>query len=222
MSILEDTDRVLREARESANSIIVAYSGGKDSRVVMDLCVRNFTHVKAFFMEFIPNLDSVELELDEARARWGVEIVKYPHWIARKAIAMETYTNSWYEHDTLPEWNLQDVYAIAMLDLQIGKIATGAKASDSAWRRRFMSTFKPKDVINPIASWMKYDVISYLKAHGIPVPESSGHSATGIDLSVPSLLWLHDQHPQDFDRLLRVFPFAQAVVERRRLYGIAA
>jgi hypothetical protein len=75
---------------------------------------------------------------------------------------------------------------------------------------------------NPIAKWHKYDVLAYLKTQGIEPPPSSGKSATGVDLSVPSLLWLHDTFPEDFERLCRMFPYARAVVARRDFYGIGA
>jgi phosphoadenosine phosphosulfate reductase len=219
MSILAETQRVLDAARARADAVCVAYSDGKDSRVVMDLCVRHFQRVEAFFMELIPNLDCVEVALDEARRRWGVHIKKYPHWLARKLMVNGVYTSSWFELDQLPEWKLADVYALAMLDTKTDVIATGAKRTDSTWRRRFMATFRPDSIVNPIAAWHKYDVLAYLRSRGIPEPPSSGHSATGIDLSTPSLLWLHDTFPSDFAKVCRVFPFAEAVVWRRSFYG---
>ena len=42
------------------------------------------------------------------------------------------------------------------------------------------------------------------------------------NLSTPALLWLHDYHPDDFQKLLRFFPYAEAVVKRRDWYDIAA
>jgi phosphoadenosine phosphosulfate reductase len=201
--------------------MLVAFSGGKDSLVVMDLCLRTFKHVSGFFMSFIPGLDCVEYEIDRARKKHGIEIRVYPHWVTRNNIVNGIYTPSWFENDYLPEWKLADIYAMAMLDANIDQIATGAKRSDSTWRRRFMTTFHPDAVINPIAGWHKYDVVGYLRGQGIPLPPSSGLSATGIDLSVPSLLWLHDTYPEDFRRVCDVFPFAEAVVYRRKFYSLA-
>lgn len=217
--LLKETQIALDNARARSDSILVAYSGGKDSKVVLDLCLRTFKRVSAFFMAFIPGLDCIEAELQETRDKYGINIAVYPHWIARKAIVNGVYTSSFYTYDELPDWNLADVYALAMCDAGINQIATGAKRADSSWRRRFMSSFHPETVVNPIAGWLKYDVIAYLKAHDIPLPPSSGHSATGIDLSIPSLLWLHKTYPDDFKRLCRVFPFAESVIWREKFYG---
>jgi phosphoadenosine phosphosulfate reductase len=222
MSILIEAQRMLQAARARSPKILVAYSGGKDSIVVLDLCSRIFDHVEGFFMYLIPGLECVEDAIEAARQKYGIKIHSYPHWVARKFIANGIYTSEWFGYEAVPKWTLQDVYAYAMKDTGIPHIATGAKKADSAWRRRFMATAHFESILNPLVSWHKYDVISYLRSHGIPEPPSSGKSATGIDLSVPSLLWLHDTYPRDFARLLKVFPFAGAVIARREFYGIAA
>ncbi|MDX9975362.1 MAG: phosphoadenosine phosphosulfate reductase family protein [FCB group bacterium] len=219
MGVMEETSGILRDAARIGDACVVAYSDGKDSRVVMDLCVRSFARVRGFFMELVPDLECVEDALDAARRRWGVEIVRYPHWLAAKLVKNGIYCDASWRVDNLPEWKLADVYALAMKDSGIDVLATGAKRADSGWRRRFMNTARQNSVINPIAGWVKYDVVSYLKARGIPLPPSSGHSATGIDLSTPSLLWLHDTYPDDFKRLCEFFPYAEAVVWRRKFYG---
>jgi hypothetical protein len=61
--------------------------------------------------------------------------------------------------------------------------------------------------------------LSYLKINNIPLPDSSGKNATGVDLSTPSILWLHDKYPDDFKKLLQFFPYAGAAVQRREYYG---
>ena len=219
MTVLAETQSVLDKARARSDSILVAYSSGKDSRVVLDLCLRTFKHVAGFFMAFIPGLECVDRELDETRRKYGIEIRIYPHWLMRAALVNGVYTSSYYEYEKLPEWKLADVYALALIDSGMPHLVTGAKRADSSWRRRFMTSFHPDDVLNPIAGWHKYDVVSYLRSHNIPEPPSSGHSATGIDLSPQSLLWLSKTYPRDFERLCTVFPYAAAVPWREKFYG---
>lgn len=185
----------------------------------MDLAVRSFDHVEGFFMYLVPGLECVEIALDDARKRWGVEIRQYPHWIAAKLIRSALYCDFGLERDPVPEWKLNDIYALAIQESGIPFILTGAKRADSGWRRRFMATNYKESIRNPIASWHKYDVLGYLKARNIPEPPSSGKSATGIDLSVPAVLWLHDTFPDDFKRLCSVFPYAEAIIWRRKFYG---
>lgn len=219
MGLAESTLETLALRCQRSDACLVAFSGGKDSLVVMDMCLRAFSSVEAFFMYLVPGLESVEIELERARKRWGIEIRQYPHWLVQKVVKNGVYCASHWRNDSLPDWKLADIYALALLDSEMPQLATGAKSADSGWRRRFMSTQREDQIFYPIAKWHKYDVLAYLRARGIPLPPSSGHTATGIDLSEKSLLWLHDTFPDDFKRLCEVFPFAEAVVWRRTFYG---
>lgn len=219
------TLRVLERAASEHDAVVVAYSDGKDSRVVMDLCLRSFKRVHAFFMYMVPGLECMDKALKEAEQRLGRvstfegPIRQYPHWVLRKALANGVYSRP-MSNDGLPEWKLDMIYKVAAKDAGVGLVATGAKATDSTWRRRMMGTWGNKaNLVYPIGDWNKFQVLGYLQARGIPMPPSSGKSATGIDLSEPSLLWLHDTFPDDFERLCRVFPFARAVPKRREFFG---
>ncbi len=220
MGRFETTFADLDAAAKKDTSILVAYSGGKDSLAVMDMCCRAFQRVEAFFMYLIPGLESTETALLQAEARWGVKVRQYPHWLLRRLLFDGVYCQNSFRNDDLPEWKLMDVYRLAIAETGIPTIATGAKKADSLWRRRQMSSWC-KDLLYPLKDWSKLDVLSYLKLRGLPEPASSGRSATGIDLSTPSLLWLHDTYPNDFRKLCEVFPFAEAVVWRRTYYGAA-
>lgn len=217
------TLRVLQRAASEHASVCVAYSDGKDSRVVMDLCLRSFKRVTAFYMYFVPGLECVDTALAAAEEKFSRvksfegPIRQYPHWVLRKALTAGAYCRA-LSDDGLPPWKLHDVYALAAKDSESTLIATGAKATDSTWRRRMMGTWG-KNCLYPIGDWNKFQVLGYLRTRGIPLPPSSGKSATGIDLSVPSLLWLHDTYPEDFERLCGVFPFARAVPKRREFFG---
>lgn len=217
---LDETIAILREAAGRSDAVLVAYSDGKDSRAVLDLCVRTFKRVEAFFMYLVPGLECVETGLDWARKKYGITIRQYPHWLLRRFLTEGTFCNAWYKNDQLPEWKLRDVYNLAMAEARCGLVATGAKRADSRWRKWNLANVGGyTDVIYPIVGWSKLDVLSYLKAQSIAPPPSSGRSATGIDLSVPSVTWLAQTYPDDFKRLCEVFPYAEAIVWREKFYG---
>lgn len=174
----------------------------------------------------IPGLRVTEEMLEENRKRFGVTIHLYPHWVVAKWLKLGVYCTTPVDV-VVPEWKLKDIYAIARDDTGIDVVATGAKEKDSLWRRRFMSAGSTGGwdfLFYPLRKWSKFDVIGYLKARKIPVPKATemAASASGIDLSTPSLLWLHDNYPDDFRRICEFFPFAEAVVHRRRFYSTPA
>ena len=104
-----------------------------------------------------------------------------------------------------------------MKDSGINLILTGARRADGLWRRRFMTNGALVDsVVNPIASWLKWDVLGYLKTHAIPQPEWN----MDVGLDDECICWMHDTYPDDFDRLCRFFPYAPSVIYRRAFYGI--
>jgi len=158
-----------------------------------------------------PGLECVEEMLDFARKRWGVTIRQYPHWVLHKVLTGSLY-NDGVDAGTLPKWDLRDIYTIAALEAGSRFVVTGAKRTDSIWRRRQLGK-QWADVVYPIVGWNKFDVLSYLEMHKLPIPASSGRAATGVDLSTPSLLWLHDTYPKDFEKVRASFPYVQAVVE---------
>lgn len=219
MARFDETLKQLREKAEEHECVAVAYSDGKDSRVVMDLCLRTFKRVEAFFMYFVPGLECVENGIVEAEIRHGIKIHRVMHWAAQKCLKQGIYCDPWYGYDAIPEFKLRDIYDYAKLLTGATIVATGAKNADSAWRRRFMhATRNWDDIYNPIADWTKFDVIAFLKGNGIPLPDSSGATATGVDLSTEELLYMHDKHPADFERLSWYFPYIHAVIKRRELY----
>jgi phosphoadenosine phosphosulfate reductase len=221
VQIWQDTLDLLREKQKESDEILLAFSGGKDSLVCLDLCSRVFKTVKCFFMHFVPNLKCTEDALDYARARYNVSIVQYPHWVLIKCLKEGVYCDEGNNSETLPDWTLRDVYDLAKADAQTKYIVTGAKDADSLWRRRFFTTTKHwSDLVYPIRKWNKLDVLAYCKVRNIPVPKmSTAASATGVDLSTPSLLFVHQHFPEDFKRLLKWFPYAEAVVKRQEFYG---
>jgi 3'-phosphoadenosine 5'-phosphosulfate sulfotransferase (PAPS reductase)/FAD synthetase len=221
MNKVDETLNILKKASETHDAVLVAYSGGKDSRAVLDLCLRSFKRVECFYMYILPHLRCIEEQLEWATRRFGVTIHQYPNWLTRKFIVQGNFCNSHIRNEELPEWKLHDVYGLAMAETGIPLIATGAKRADSLWRRRMLKGWGDRaDVIYPIVGWSLFDVQAYLRARDIPLPDSDGRQASGVDLSTAALLWLHDKYPDDFQRVLEVFPYAEAVVWRRKWYGV--
>lgn len=219
--LITDTLAVLSDQAKQYDKCLVAFSGGKDSLTLLDLCTRIFKTVVAFHMYFIPGLKVIEDQMEYARKRWGVEVLMYPHWLLIRCLRNGIFCNEDYKiADTLPEMSLLDTYTWVMQETGIPIMATGAKKADSMWRRRYFYLTRNWDgIFYPLKEWMKRDVLAYLAAHNIPIPDSEGKGANGIDLSESAVLWLHDKYREDYLRLLQWFPYAEAYLKRREFYG---
>jgi phosphoadenosine phosphosulfate reductase len=231
VSVFADTLKLLQGQAKKHKSVLVSYSGGKDSLACLDLCARAFPQVVAVYMYLVPGLQVIDERLQWARERYGIEILQYPHWVLYKCLREGIYCNNHHSFDDVGEVTLSDVYAMIRQDTGIRLIAHGGKDSDGLWRRRWFSATSKgtnyADLCYPIKGWSKYDTLVYLQAQKIPIPEESitgqgGKStAAGIDLSTHAILWLHDTYPEDFRRVCKLFPYAEAVVRRREWHGVS-
>jgi len=210
----------LKSAAQKYSRALVSFSGGKDSLVVLDMSLRTFEHVEAIYMYFVPNLQFMDERLAEASRRFGVKIHQYPSFDFYNQLRAGTYSFEWFEREKLPELHHDDIYGAAMKELDFQVLVSGHKQSDFMFRRLNLGRNASNiSLLYPIASWSRFDVLSYLKARDIPVPSGANALTNSVDLSPINLLWLYDHFPADFKRLCEFFPFAQAVVERRNFYG---
>lgn len=216
----------LQRLAETHSGIIVSYSTGKDSQILLDLASKVFSRVVALHMYFVPGLAYIEEGLDYARRRWGCEVMQLPHWGYVEAVKTNQYCNL-PGASRLADIDLSDIYKVAMARTGLRLVATGARKSDGLWRRRWMKNIrrgdKYDDVIFPLSDWLKLDITSYVKANRIEIPELSRtgrQDATGIGLNNETILWLYDRHRGDYELVRRVFPFIEAVPLRRQFYGI--
>lgn len=222
MSIVTDTLRQLEKAAKDNSQVLVGYSGGKDSRAVMDLCSRTFETVVGFHMYFVPGLKVIREQIDYAKERWKVPMMFFPHWGFFKAYTSGLYCDPGHVFDDVGDYSLPHIHAAAAKEAGIKLIAHGGKKRDGLWRKWALNHHKnqPYEMLYPIVEWTKYDVLAYLKAQNIPIPDSASPIAGGIGLDTATLLWLHDHHLEDFEKIEVYFPYIRAVVCRREWYGV--
>lgn len=202
----------------AGKDVIVSFSGGKDSLVILDIASRVARRVEAFFMELVPHLDVMEPRIAAAEERWNVKIRRYPHWLRQTFRREGVYT---FHSQDISRLDINDIYAVVRAETGIRLIVTGAKRGDSLWRRRTGKVkFAKDDLKAPLWDWSTRDVFGYLKARDIPLPENDGRNASGIDLTWECVQWLYDKHPESYRQVEEAFPFCGALIKRREYYGI--
>jgi 3'-phosphoadenosine 5'-phosphosulfate sulfotransferase (PAPS reductase)/FAD synthetase len=208
--------------------VLVAYSGGKDSLACLDLAVSHYgaARVEAFFMYFLPGLDYSRVVCDYAAERWGVRVRQRQHWLLAELLRDGVFCQ---ERPDCPRVGITDVEAAIRLETGKRWIAIGYKKVDSLERRGMLMADWP-DGINPtrgafapIAEWTSADVRAYLRRQRIVLPgASSTFQQFGVTLAPDALHWLRQWFPQDYERVLKVFPYAAAQADRHEQFRRAA
>lgn len=203
------------------DSVIVGFSGGKDSIVCADLCFRYFHNVKLFFMYLVPDLEFQEQMLRRYEERYNTEIIRLPHF--------ETSEFLKYGSFTMADWNvdvvgINDTYEYLRQTTGIHWIAAGERCADSIVRNAMIKKSGSIDYkrgrFYPIAYWKKQEVLEYIKYKKLylsPEQKSLGfsfRSLAGSELSVIKSLY-----PDDYKKILKVYPFCEAGVIRYEKYG---
>lgn len=224
-SAIQATLRDLEALAKRHESVLVSFSGGKDSLVTMDLCAKFFKSVQAFFWYAVPGLEHIDKQLSLAKQRWGVNVIQIPHWDILNAFRDGVWCDVKDWMAGIPEITLRHAYAYCLRVTKASLIANGMKEADGWHRRMFFARTAQQGnaiwqyVVSPIRHWSKKDVLDYLTANGIPIPPlPPGAVGSGVGLMYADLTWLHDTYPNDFKKLLRWFPYAEAVTKRREWF----
>lgn len=217
---ISETLATLEKARQRSASCLVSFSGGKDSLATLDMAVRTFDHVEAFFMCFVPGIRSTEDVLEETCQRYGIKLHVVPHWFAYSALRAGEFCDP---AEGLPEMELRDIYQRITAKAGIPIVLMGARRTEGVWRRKDMAKMDGwAEVFMPLAGWSKMDVLSYLSSRGITLPPAARGEGNGVSLLPSNVLWLYDNHRDDYERLRRFFPYVEAIIRRRDFFGIGA
>ena len=211
------------------DSLVIAYSGGKDSLALLDLCYRELkstptparlSKLAVFFMEFLPGLDYSDYYCGLAERRYGLRVHRYQHWgislAFRSGVFLPFPIN-------VPKVGLVDIERQVRSDTGIEWIAYGYKSIDSLQRRAWLNKWPDglnaaRRICAPLKAWNNTDVQSYLQRRHIPVLVTSGghggRRVSGLDLTPGCMKYMRDTWPGDYERILRVFPYAGAQAGR--------
>jgi phosphoadenosine phosphosulfate reductase len=103
-------------------------------------------------------------------------------------------------------------------------IAAGERIADSIVRRAMIvkdgTINENRGRIFPLAYWRKAHVNSYIKQRSLRVSEEAavlGHSFR--DLSPKTLALVKQHYPADYERIVAMYPLAEAAVKHEEFYG---
>lgn len=213
-------DPIKTQARVT-DSVIVGFSGGKDSIVTLDLCFRHFKNVKPFFMFLVPDLEFQERMLRWYENKYDTEIIRIPHFECSEFLKYGSFT--------MADWNvdivgINDTYEYLRQTTGIHWIAAGERCADSIVRNAMIKKSGSIDYkrgrFYPLAYWKKNEVLQYIKQKKLYLSREqreigfSFRSLAGNELAV-----VKNMYPDDYEKILKVYPFCEAGVVRYEQYG---
>lgn len=215
-TVLYDTIKV---QAKTTDSVIVAFSGGKESVVVLDLCFRYFKNVHPFFMYICPDLSFQERTLEWYEKKYQTEIIRLPHMDVSEFFHYGSFRIA---DPSFPIISINDIYKYIRLKTDTWWIAAGERINDSIVRRAMMKKSGSLDVqrgrFYPVSMWKKQEILDYIKFHNLYLGLDSRKMGFSFkSLWGKELLWLRDTFPDDYKKILHLYPFAAAGVKREEM-----
>lgn len=218
---------ILERARELTDSVIVPVSTGKDSLAVLETCQRYFKRIELFHWYVVRGLSFRESALARVEKRYGLKVRQIPHFMLSRLLRHGVHRVPSKATLTAPRSHLKELETDMREQTGIDWIAYGQKRCDSLERTAMLSACDNIDHkarrIYPLAWWNNGFVFRFLKQQRIPLPSDYAEfprgNFDGGDLRGRVLVKLRDRWPEDYQRVLAVFPFAEGEVRRYERFG---
>ena len=175
----------------------------------------------AFFMYFVKGLRCVETTIRWCERHYKIEVDYFPHWTLGLAYKYAVYM----PHRTgASEWRDMkqgDVENAERQKTGVDWIAMGHRMTDSIERVAMLKRIGGLDVpgrrVYPLWRWNEASVVSYLRARKIPTPPKLTilrRSMNGVSFEEDTLLAIRDKFPDDYAKIVEVFPYSPAKLAR--------
>ena len=193
---------------------LVGFSTGRDSVVMLDLLMKNYRGKMTFiYYYFVPNLDYKEKLLRYYESKYDIKIERRPHWITlsymlgRRVEQGDVMKNSRHEFD-------------------LTYFALGTRRSESLTRRGQLAHIYDIDekfkYFYPVIDFTTKQIDAYVKMNNLVIGDEY-RQGFKHDLSVPDnmgLLYIKNQYPDDYKKIIQTFPQLEAGIKRIEMYGV--
>jgi 3'-phosphoadenosine 5'-phosphosulfate sulfotransferase (PAPS reductase)/FAD synthetase len=219
MTPYQHTAMTLKYLREQSPEVILFYSGGKDSVVLLDLISPYFDKIHCIFMDFVPDMDHLKPFKKWVERYKNAELTVFPHWMTSYYMKHNYYSFPRPGKKQIRVFKQVDVEEKAKKLTGCEWIVFGHKMADSMVRRLMLKGYKFNAInqsgkkIYPLSMWSKKQVVSYIEMKSLIKPVEYGRkNSNGLDLTLDVFLWLQKYHPGDLQKILNVFPLAEKIL----------
>lgn len=203
------------------DSVLVGFSGGKDSAACLDLCFKYFKNVKPYFLYIVPHLEFQEKTLRFYENKYDTEILRVPHFMVSDFLRYGSYR--------MPDLDVPMVKTVELYNYLreltgIYWICAGERIADSIVRRAMIKESSSIDFkrgrFYPIAYWNIRQVRSYNKQKNLPLSlENKALKHSFRSLMPEEIKNIKEVFPNDYEKIKSFFPLVEATVKKGEMYG---
>lgn len=226
--------KVMQES--ASRACLVSFSRGKDS-IAATLALKEqgaFDQIVPFYAERVPGLSFIEESLAYyERVLFEQRIRVYPHPALYQQLNEHVFQSPCRVNVTraakLPEYDYTAIQEACVSDAKLPAgtyTATGLRSADSILRRTAIWNHGPitrkKQTFMPIWDFNKEDIVGLIRRHNIKLPKDYLHNGKTQDgLMAENIIWIRDQYPDDYKKILDWYPMIDAEVFRyEMLWGM--
>lgn len=218
MTSIGHTNNVINLIREKTNEVILFYSCGKDSIILLDLLCKKFDRVVCVFMYFVKDLEHINKYINYCTTKYNnVEVLQVPHFMLSSIYRYGMYCP--VDKSIKKLLTLKDIDAFVRGKFNIYYTVYGWKQADSLDRRVILRTYKMQafneatNKVYPLSMWLDGQVLSYIKLNKLANPiRYSKNKSGGLGFNTECYVYLRRYYPNDLKKILKKFPLSQQIL----------
>lgn len=214
----QSLDVMQRIKDDGHDSVILLYSGGKDSVACMHLAVQFGFTVHPVYLYFFKGTRIEEEPIERAERRFGVTIRRMPNPALHSTLREGMFIPRPLEFRR----KLKQADIIRVMRDRTGAwpVILGQRKDESLQRRGMISSDGDWNArlgkAYPLAEWNAKSVWAYIRRHRLTnlVADTGFWDTSGIALGTACLFHIRDNYPEDWEIIKRRFPLAETMIKR--------
>lgn len=222
------TLKIIQSIREKTGTAVLFFSaGGKDGIVLLDLLSPRFEKVICYYMYIVEDLEHINKYIYWAENNYpNVEVRKIHHYMLGIIEKNGFFCD---EKEDIKTQKVGEIEAQIMADTGVPFAFSGMKGVDGFMKRMRLKMFgnyftSDKGMVYPLALWTNKEVLQYIENKKLikPFVYVKNALSQGFALNYSTLVYLKENHPSDYKKVINKFPYAEMVIfnyERQQIQG---
>lgn len=214
---IDHTREVINLISQKTDRVILFYSGGKDSIMLLNQVAPKFKEVVLVFMYLVPNLRHVDIYLKDALNRYpNVKLIQKPHWILTYIRKSGNYCIA---DPKVKLKKLKDLDDEVREETGIEYSIFGMKKADSLNRRLMLQGYNMEAInektnrVYPLSLWTNKEVLRFIRDNNLPKPIAYNKKASsGVMLEKDCFEYLKKNYPDDLEKIYDAFPMSRVIL----------